>query len=64
MSAMAGALSIELEKVGHYRLGAGQRPPQAADIGRSVRLMRLAAVLGAGLLAGCSLLRERQWRGL
>lgn len=62
MSAMAGALGVELEKVGRYRLGAGQRPPQAADIGRSIRLMHLAAVLGAGLLAGCSLLRDRRRR--
>ena len=59
MSAMAGALDIELEKVGHYCLGAGQRPPQATDIGRAVRLMRWAALLGAGLLTGYAWLRRK-----
>lgn len=54
MSAMAGALGIELEKVGHYRLGSGQRPPAPADIRRSVRLVRRAAVLALLLFAiGC-----------
>jgi adenosylcobinamide-phosphate synthase len=56
MSAMAGALGVELEKAGHYRLGAGQRSPEAADIGRSARLMRLTAFL-ASLLASFLLLR-------
>jgi len=51
MSAMAGALGVELEKVGYYRLGAGQRPPRARDIARAIRLMRIATALGAaGLL--------------
>jgi adenosylcobinamide-phosphate synthase len=45
MSAMAGALGIELEKVGHYNLGAGQRAPTATDIKRSVRLMQVAVLL-------------------
>jgi adenosylcobinamide-phosphate synthase len=51
MSAMAGALGVELEKVGHYRLGAGGRAPAATDIERAVRLVRLAAALMLGLLA-------------
>lgn len=50
MSAMAGALDVELEKVGHYRLGNGRRRPLADDIGRAVRLMRAATLLGVGLL--------------
>ncbi len=50
MSAMAGALEVELEKVDHYRLGAGQRPPTAGDIGRAVRVMRAAVALGFSLL--------------
>ncbi len=50
MSAAAGALDVELEKVDHYTLGAGGHPPTAADIGRSVRLMRVAVWLGAMLL--------------
>jgi len=51
MSAMAGALEIELEKVGHYRLGAGQRAPAARDIARAVRLLRVAMVGAFGLMA-------------
>jgi adenosylcobinamide-phosphate synthase len=51
MSAMAGALGVELEKVGHYRLGAGGTAPAATDIGRAVRLMRLAVGLMLGVLA-------------
>jgi adenosylcobinamide-phosphate synthase len=62
MSAMAGALGVELEKVDHYCLGQGQRAATAADVGRSVRLMRLATLLGGGLLIGlpwlCRLLRR------
>jgi cobalamin biosynthesis protein CobD/CbiB len=53
MSAMAGALERELEKVEHYRLGAGLALPQPADIARSVTLMRAAVVAGmvvSGLL--------------
>jgi adenosylcobinamide-phosphate synthase len=50
MSAVAGALGVELEKVGQYRLGAGGRPPAVGDIKRSVRLMRVVAVLMGGLI--------------
>jgi cobalamin biosynthesis protein CobD/CbiB len=39
MSAAAGALGVELEKVGAYRLGEGLRPPDVADVGRSARLL-------------------------
>lgn len=52
MSAMSGALGIKLEKVGHYRLGSGERPPTAEDVGRAVRLMRVTVALVAGLLVG------------
>ena len=45
MSAMAGALDVELEKVGHYRLNAGRDLPQADDIARARRLMVGAAGL-------------------
>jgi adenosylcobinamide-phosphate synthase len=48
MSAAAGALDVELEKVGAYRLGEGLRPPEVADIGRSVRL--LSATIGLALI--------------
>lgn len=60
MSAMAGALGVELEKISHYRLGWGLRQPQAQDIRRAIRLIMvccgLATVLVA-ILAG--LLRRR-----
>jgi adenosylcobinamide-phosphate synthase len=56
MSVMAGALDVELEKVGHYCLGKGQRRPTATDIGRSVRVMNTATVLAGGALIGASLL--------
>jgi cobalamin biosynthesis protein CobD/CbiB len=41
---MAGALGIELEKVGFYRLGAPARLPQGGDIGTAVELLRRAAM--------------------
>ncbi len=50
MSAMAGALGVALEKVDHYTLGAGQRPPTAQDIRYSVTLLRWATWLGLGVL--------------
>ena len=46
MSAMAGALGIELEKVNHYRLGEGLRSPTIYDILRARRLLYIAVVLG------------------
>ncbi len=55
MSAMAGALNIELEKTDHYRLGEGQSAPAPKDIGRAVRVMKAAVGIGAALLIGLSL---------
>lgn len=53
MAAMAGALGVELEKVGHYRLGAGGAAANAATVARADRLVALAAggavVLALGL---------------
>lgn len=51
MSVMAGALGVELEKIGHYRLGRGLRPPQAQDIQRSIRLVTIACGLATLLIA-------------
>jgi adenosylcobinamide-phosphate synthase len=39
MSAAAGLLGVELDKVGHYQLGRGQRFPGTTDIGRASHLM-------------------------
>jgi adenosylcobinamide-phosphate synthase len=50
MAAMAGALGVELEKVGHYRLGGGGMSADAAMIARADRLVSLVAG-GAVLLA-------------
>lgn len=49
MSAVAGALDLRLEKVGHYVLNPGGRSPTAADMGRARRVV--AAAL-AGAVAG------------
>lgn len=59
MSAAAGVLDVELEKVGHYRLGSGQRPPSAADIARAVGLLRITSAIAA-VAAGLWLL----WDGV
>lgn len=47
MAAMAGVLGVELEKVGHYRLGAGLPPPDPVALRRAIGIMRLAASFGA-----------------
>ena len=46
MSGMAGALGVELKKVGHYRLGDATRPIGPGDITQAVRTMYLMAALG------------------
>ncbi|MFT5196862.1 MAG: adenosylcobinamide-phosphate synthase [Candidatus Promineifilaceae bacterium] len=50
MSAAAGVLGVELEKAGQYNLGAGQRQPQSADIGRMIELAQNAMLLVSGVL--------------
>lgn len=49
MSGMAGALGVELEKEGHYRLGDATRPLEADDITRAVHSMYFIAGLGTAL---------------
>ncbi|MEL7235990.1 MAG: adenosylcobinamide-phosphate synthase CbiB, partial [Chloroflexota bacterium] len=57
MSAMAGVLNVELEKVGHYRLNSGTRPPEIDDIRHARHLMVGAVTLfTTGLVM---VLRER-----
>jgi len=48
MSAMAGALGVELEKVGHYRLGHGLRLPEVADLACARRT--LICSMGWGII--------------
>ena len=59
MAPMAGALRVQLEKVGHYRLGRPERPLTAALIGEAARLVWCSGALYllvgstlAGVLAG------------
>lgn len=44
MSALAGALGVQIEKVGHYRLGDSQQALAAGSIEVTLRLMLLVAV--------------------
>jgi len=55
MSAMAGALDVRLEKVGHYVLNERGRAPQPRDIARAARVVSVAlgiVVVGMVLLGG------------
>lgn len=45
MSAAAGVLRVELEKVGHYRLGSGYRLPDLHDVSRISELLKVSTVL-------------------
>jgi adenosylcobinamide-phosphate synthase len=51
MSATAGALGVTLQKPGAYCLGDGA-PPAPADVTRGIRLVRRAAAISLGALAG------------
>lgn len=46
MSAMAGALGVRLQKVGHYSLGTPTRPLQPEDVRAATRIMYVVAALG------------------
>lgn len=61
MSAMAGALGVELEKEGVYRLGEGSSRPTAAHIPRAVRLMQRTLGLAALLASVGLLLRGKRY---
>jgi len=52
MSAAAGVLCVELEKVGHYRLGTGFRLPDSNDVSRVRRLLLTSTVLACASLIG------------
>lgn len=51
MSAMAGALDIELAKVNHYRLGKDLRSPEFSDLLRSRKILFLTVFISAFVLA-------------
>jgi adenosylcobinamide-phosphate synthase len=64
MAAMAGALGVELEKVGHYRLGAGGAVADAAAIARADRVVAVAALAATALACGARALivrRGQRW---
>lgn len=52
MSAMAGALGVELQKVGHYRLGEPLQQLTPGKIQEAVAITALVAALWAGILVG------------
>jgi adenosylcobinamide-phosphate synthase len=52
MAAMAGALDVQLEKVGHYRLGDGGGALDGAAVERAVVLLYVACALAALATAG------------
>jgi adenosylcobinamide-phosphate synthase len=56
MSVMAGALGVELKKVGHYCLGAGQALPAAQDIPAAIRLLAWTVATTVGLLTSVQVL--------
>jgi adenosylcobinamide-phosphate synthase len=61
MSAMAGALGVQLEKVGHYRLGDSRRTVQASDVaaaGYIVRRLVMVGVLALVVFGGSRILRR------
>jgi adenosylcobinamide-phosphate synthase len=63
MAAMAGALDLALEKVGHYRLHAAGRVPTAADISAACRLARRAGRFAIALTLALTFLRVQLSRG-
>ncbi len=55
MSAMAGSLGVELEKVDHYRLGEGLRSPSIRDLVRARRLLHISVWMAAWMFTAGSL---------
>jgi len=45
MAAVAGALNVQLEKVGHYRLGKAGAPLIPGTIDASLQLMQIAVLI-------------------
>jgi adenosylcobinamide-phosphate synthase len=52
MAAMAGALGTELEKLGHYHLGAPADDPDPSTIRHAIPIVRWSAALACLLTAG------------
>jgi adenosylcobinamide-phosphate synthase len=50
MSAAAGALGLQIEKPGHYRLGEAGNPPEVAVINRSIGLVLVTATIWCAVI--------------
>ncbi len=59
MSAIAGALDVRLEKVGHYRLNETGRAPQPSDIHRAAKIVSATLGLGAILALLAQITRRK-----
>lgn len=60
MAAAAGALGVELDKVGVYQLGAGGKQAHTHDISRMVALLRRAIVPGVAMLMALAWLNQKR----
>lgn len=58
MAALAGALDVELEKVGHYRLGDPRRPLTPERLREAIAIVRRALLLSAGISLTVALIRD------
>ncbi len=57
MGARPGALGVQLEKLGHYRLGDPQRPVASQTIADALRLMQAVLVIWVGILLSVEVIR-------
>jgi|FaiFalDrversion3_1042247.scaffolds.fasta_scaffold01384_3 adenosylcobinamide-phosphate synthase len=62
MAALAGALGVELEKEGHYRLGEARRPLTPALLDEGAGVVARTAALAAALVSLLLLLEAKGWR--
>lgn len=58
MAALAGALEVELEKVGHYRLGDPERPVTPERLREAIVIVRRALLLWAGISLAVAVVRD------
>ena len=63
MSAAAGAVEVELEKVGHYRLGEGLAKAKAEDIRRAGRMLSIGLFIGIAAAVAALLFAEGRFFG-
>jgi adenosylcobinamide-phosphate synthase len=51
MAAVAGALGVQLEKIGHYRIGDNREGLGIKHIYRAMRLVNLSTTIAVALMA-------------